>query len=235
MKIFVAFHFDDEVERPPGELSNRDLAGFVKELIESHGMTPVSGEHVGGGQLENEIKQEIEASDGLIALCTADQKLAEGGARATQWVENELGKAKEGKPCIAVIEETVVNNGMYEGHEHAPLERSEPVPTLIKLSHTLTRWKTSTATFEVLPADIAEMAADPEMDLECYYQLWSKGKPGEWIPIQLVPEENGTYATVNVTSPEDGVRFKVKYDNKLWASRVTPQRTQVVFKPYRKK
>ncbi|MDH3523406.1 MAG: hypothetical protein OES32_07440 [Acidobacteriota bacterium] len=236
MRIFVAYHFDQDVEREPGEPSNQDLAGMVKDLIESHGMTAVSGEHVGGGQLEGAIRREIAASDGLVALCTADQKIDGGGARATKWVEDELGTARAAKkPCIGLFEAPVANDGLYEGYEYAPLERREPVSALIKLSHTLTRWKTSTARFQVLPAEIAELAGDPDVEIECHYQLWSKGVPGEWLRVHLEPGQRGTFATVDVGGPDDGVRFKVRYDGELWATKVTSQGTQVVFKRHGKR
>ena len=81
--LFLSFSFRD---------SDRDLVQKVEQLLASHGIQVVTGRNLGGGPLTQEVMARIEQTDGLIALATRRDQLAQppGTWTTHQWVRDEL-------------------------------------------------------------------------------------------------------------------------------------------------
>lgn len=132
MKIFLAYAFRDE---------DKPLAAEVKELLRKRGMELVTGEDLGGEALTPEVQQRIDGCDGLIALLTRREALQNGGWTTHPWVVDELGYARARKlKAVAVVEEGVGTGGMYQPHEHIPLDRAQLDKALLRLGDALHQW-----------------------------------------------------------------------------------------------
>jgi hypothetical protein len=236
MKVFLSFHFVEEATRPSGEISNRALMQFARQLIESHGIEVITGERLGGGPLRPEVQRLIEDADALVALCTADVELAAGGYHCSEWVRGELDHARREVEIhsIALLETGVDLGGMFKDHEIIPLDRRAPLEALLALSQTLARWKTVALKVEVLPPELRELAADPEDELTCQYRLCDQGKFTDWQPVRLIPEREGTFAYIKAASTGQGIQFMLRHRGELWTSPVTPQRMRVELEKVRR-
>src|SRR2546423_335603 len=127
--IFLSFRYDD---------LNKKLASQVEDLIESHSLSAVTGDMLGGEVVTPEVLKQVEQADALIALLTRRDQLANG-----QWtthpfclVELQHARTKQ-KPAIALIEDGVSDIGPFSENEHIAYSTNEPLSTFLKLSRTI--------------------------------------------------------------------------------------------------
>jgi hypothetical protein len=225
MKLFLAFAF-----RP----QDKELVGHVDQLLASHHVNVVTGEGVGGEQLNPAVQARIDQCDALIALATQRDAVQGGGFTTHQWVLDELGYARsQRKRAIAVIESGVDVVGMYQPHEYIPLDRAQPLSSFLRLSETIGLWKQEIGRAVkvqlVAPALVAALASGAN-GIQCAYRLWLQGKPSEWIPVTAVPELGGAFVWVNGVQEEHLIQIQVRNNGKIWTSLATSQWLQVGLK-----
>lgn len=227
MKIFLAFSYRDE---------DMELAGYLKQLLVSHGIEIHTGENLGGEELSPAVKEEIDKSDALIALLTRRDSLSSGGWITHQWVIEELNYAYgKGKMAIALKEGDIALSGMTQQHHHIVLNRSNPTKSLLDLSLTIGRWKAklgSTLKFQILPPGLAARLASGDSSIECKYRLWTRGVPdrAEWKDAneaKIAPEDFTTFAYVNGVQEHQLVQFRVMDHGNEWLSPARSQWMQI--------
>jgi hypothetical protein len=217
MKIFLSFCFRDE---------NKELVANVKQVITSHGMLSITGEHLGGGQVNTTIESKISECDGLVALFTA----FDGNS---DWVYYERILATK-KAAITMAETGVVLGGLLSTYEKIIIDRSNQLPALLSLSHTLGEWKQKfgrTVKVEVAPPGLAERLGSGDAHISCRYRLWNKGTATEWHDAKPVPEGLGTFIYIDGVQEDQLIQLQVDDKGTIWQSRANPQLMQIELKP----
>lgn len=115
---------------------------IVERLLSSHGVRLVSGHALQGEAISSAIMRRIEEADGLIALLTRRDKLADGGWSTHMWVRDELEYAyRLGKPTVCFVESGVNPGlGLIE-REQIRFDREDVLLSLLKLSDIIGKWK----------------------------------------------------------------------------------------------
>src|SRR5437762_14343109 len=99
LRVFLARTFQTQ---------DRDLVHSIDRLLSSHDVEVLTGDCAGGEKLEEEIRRRIEQSDGLVALRTRRDPIANSGAdkwTTHQWVDDEYGMARsKNSKAVALVE-----------------------------------------------------------------------------------------------------------------------------------
>lgn len=218
MKVFLAFAF-----RP----QDKDLVGYVDQLLASHHAQAVTGEGLGGEQLNPAVQARIDSCDGLVALATQRDAKRDGGFTTHQWVLDELSYARnQKKRAIAVIEHGVDVGGMFQPYEYIPMDRAQPLPAILRLSETVGLWKQErgrAVKVQIMPSDLASKLGAGVNGAQCAYRLWLQGKYSDWIAATPVPEGGGTFVWVEGVQDEHLIQIQITNKGKVWSSPATSQ------------
>jgi len=221
-KVFLGFAFRQE---------DRDLAGYVEDLLASHDIRMITGEHLGGNQLTDAVKAQIDKVDALIALLTCREQFASGGWATHQWVLDEISYARSRNiPAIAIVENGVKLEGAYVQHEYIPLEKSQPLPTFLKLSQTIHAWKQEigdTAIVQIQPEDAAEFASQYAESVKCQYRFFHEGDYTDWKEAKVAEAPGGTLIYIKGVKPNCSVQVTMSNQQTVWQSKVEPQWVRV--------
>ena len=216
MNIFLAFAFRD-VDKP--------LVGYMDRLLASQFVQSKTGENLGGEMLTPVVQKRIEDSDALIALLTRRDQLASCGWTTHAWVKDELAWARaKGKPAVALIEEGVTVDGMFQPHEYIPLQRDNPLEAILRLAETVAGWKQDVGRLikvQLAPEDLAAKLGEGE--IPCRHRLWQKGKFTDWRDVTPVPETGGTFIYINGVREDQLIQIRVEEPGKVWQSPATSQ------------
>lgn len=216
MNIFLAFSYREE---------DKLLAQYVERLFASQLVKPITGEHLEGGQLTQEVQKRIVASDALVALLTHRDQLLTGGWTTHQWVTDELAWARaNGKRAIAILEDGINLGGMFQPHECIPLCRANPLEAFIRLAETISGWKQDKGRMvkvQIAPEIIADKLSDD--NVTCERRFWKQGSYTEWQKVTPVPEPGGTFVYLDGVQDEHLVQLKADDDGKTWQSPATSQ------------
>lgn len=219
-RIFLSFSFRDQ---------DRELASQAERLLNSHGITVITGRRLGGEALTPAIQQRINECDGLVALLTRRDQLAGGGWTTHNWVRDELTFARDhDKRTIALVEKDVQAEGAFGENERLPFDRDAPLEAFLALSETIGVWKHEAGRrmrVQILPPEFVEWAAALPNEPVCLYRVFdANGQPSEWHEAKAVPEPGGMFA--HLRGIRDGylVQLKVQYNAQTWQSRaMSPQ------------
>jgi len=220
-RIFLAFAYRD---------TDRELANQVQQLLGSHDVPVITGENLGGQALTPAVKERIDDSDALIALLTRRDKLGRKNKFTThQWVQEELGYARDNKKrAIALVEDGVDVGGMYAPHEYIPFDRQNPLPAFLRLSDTVGQWKREigrTIKVLILPPELARTVGQGE--IKCRYRFSAEGKWTTWNETEAIREVGGTFAYLVGVRDDHTIQLEVKLPNARWQSIATPQWVQI--------
>lgn len=214
-KIFLSYSFRPE---------NEQVVRQVDRLIRSHGLLPVTGDVLGGGELTPEVQALIAQSDALISLFTRDKKIG-GNWIPTKWVRKELRSArKREQPAIAMVETGVKIGGE---NEYISFNRAAPCEAMIKLSQTIGRWKESVGRsleIRLLPEAAARMASGD--NARCRYRLTPQGgaKPSAWKEGRVARRPGGVFLLVQGAKFDELIEVKiVRGRADRWRSDEAPQ------------
>lgn len=217
-RVFLAYSFRDE---------DRELVTFVEHLLASHDVLAVTGEAVGGGGITPTVQSRIQASDGLIALLTRGDPLAEGGWTTHPWVRDELIHARGfGKPAIALCENGVPTAGMYSDHERIDFARDRVLDALLALSRTLGEWRRRsgrTLKVQILPEDVAAKLGAGNGAVQCRYRFIAGDNVHEWQDARPIPEVGGTFVYVRGVQDHFLIQLEVGVGPTRWYSPATSQ------------
>lgn len=223
MNIFLAFAFRDK---------DKELAGIVDRLLACQSIQLTTGKLLGGNALTPAVKQRIESCDALVALLTRRDQLVNGSWTTHDWVEDELQHARTAvKPAIALIESGVTPGGMYQQHEHIPLDRSDPTEALLCLAETVADWKKErgrSIKVRLTPDDLGRrlgLSGQP-----CRYRFMLEGNTTEWKVAAPFTEAGGaSYVWVHGIHENQLVEVHADETGKRWRSNMTPQDMQIEF------
>jgi hypothetical protein len=215
---FLAFAYRDR---------DRALAAQVELLLRSHDIVTKDGQILGGEALTPAVQALIDESDGLIALLTRRDQLAVGGWTTHQWVKDELAYARgKGKPALALIEQGVAADGMFQSYQYLPYQADAPLQAFVDLSRTIWDWKRKagrTIRVNLLPPDVATFISEDDTVL-CHYRLWARNEETEWRAVKPIPQPNGEvhlYLT-GVQAHHDNVQVKVTGPGRVWKAQLDP-------------
>jgi hypothetical protein len=218
MKIFLAFAFRDD---------DKSLVSHIDQLLASQSVQVVTGQGLGGEQLTPAVQQRIDACDGLVALLTRRDPLANNAWTTHQWVRDELAYARNAKKKgTALLETGVENAGMYQPHEFIPLDRGDLIPALLRLSDCIGLWKLElgrTVKVQLGPPALAKKAGNGAAGLTCSYRLWIQGKFTPWEQVTPVPEGGGTFVYVPGVQDEHLIQIRIDEKGKVWQSLAASQ------------
>jgi hypothetical protein len=216
-KIFLSFRYDDV---------NKRLASQVEELIESHSLSAVTGDVLGGEAVTPEVLKQVEEADGLIALLTRRDQLANGKWTTHPYCLVELQHARtNGKPTIALIEDGVDEAGPFRENEHIAFSVNEPLPAFLKLSRTIWRWKLRagrTLKIQIIPQDVAQEIWSDRNVCNWEYRLSSGQEETAWREAKPRKEPGGLFLYVLVPDDTMLIEVRIKSPNKSWLSEATP-------------
>ncbi len=221
-KIFLSFSFD----------TARDLSGLVGQLLDSHDLTPVTGERAAGDPLRDRIFGQIRNCDGLIALLTQrDEIVNNAGWKPSDWVRDELNHARtNGLRTIALVEEGVVVGGAFTDHERIHFTREALVEAILALSTTLGIWKREAGRrvkVRIMPEVLSRAPRFVRGQMNCEYRYLIEGQPTNWRPITPLPEVGST--VVYLPGVQDGhlIQLQVRDGSNEWQSDFVHQSLEV--------
>ena len=224
--VFLAYSFREQ---------DQDLVALVEHLLATHDILAVTGEGVGGGEITPVVRARILGSDGLIALLTRRDALADGGWTTHDWVRHELTVAREaGKPSIGVFEKGVATAGPYGDNERVDLDRESIAEGLLALSRTVGEWKRSagrTLKVQILPEDVATQVGEANGNAVCRYRFLSGGEWMEGRDARPIPEVGGTFVYVRGVRDDYLIQVQVEGFGSTWYSPATSQYLPVRLTP----
>jgi hypothetical protein len=209
MKMFLAFAFRDE---------DKELVDGADRLIASHLWQVLSGEDLGGAQLNPAVQARIDKCHGVVGLLTRREAKQAGGYTTHQWVLDELGYARaRGIRAIALVEDGVDVGGMYQPHEYIALDRAKPAPALLRLSETIGLWRQEfgrTVKVQLLPTALGRKIAGGGNGVSCTHRLFLDGKYTPWTEVTPVPEGGGTFVYLEGVQDAHLIQIKVQDQGK---------------------
>src|SRR5574338_1323678 len=132
MKIFLSYSFRPE---------DQELASKIRETLEDFDFKTETGKHLGGAELEDEIKKRIEDVGALVTLFTK-RSHAECNESTHDWVKWELQQARDkDKFAIVLIEDGVPLGGPEKSKEYIQFAREKFDATLLALMKKTMVWK----------------------------------------------------------------------------------------------
>lgn len=226
--VFVAQTFDPK---------DRLLVSEIDRILYSHGIQGVTGHHLGGDALDDAVRQRIDSCDCLVALATRRDPKADNSWTTHPWVINEYDYAKANdKEAIALVEEGVEWQGMYQAHEYIPLDRERLSDALLKLSNNIGIWKEragETWKLQVFPEELAERIELEGAGYECTYRTVQQGNYSDWHPVTPVPEPGGVFLYVKGVTTQQKIEVKLSRNREVWKSPATPKWMPVKLKELR--
>jgi len=179
--IFLSYHFDPQVKL---------LAGLVEDMIKSHDIDVVTGKHLGGAELNNEIKARIRSCSGLIYILT---KREEG--KTNQWITSEITIADTLQiPFIGIIEVGIPVPGPFIAREHIMHTSADEANLWLKLSATIGKWKADSGRVieaYLEPPDVVALIRDNFDFIKVKYRLYDADyKYTDWredAPLKRTP------------------------------------------------
>lgn len=224
-QIFLSFHFSTRPDHP-----DRILADQVRDLLLSHGITPVTGEQLGGQALTPAVMKKIEASDGLIALCTRRERIKDSDQWITHpWVEDEFNHACSLEiRAIRLLQASVANSGAYSSRQYIEYDPNDAVQALLKLSKTIGDWKYEAGRplkIQLLlqPQAKAARFSDGDDSYRWEYRFYRNGKPTGWAKAGLVPEPGGLFLYLEGVRDDDLIQVQLSAPRQFQrTSKATP-------------
>jgi len=220
MKVFIAFGYNDR---------DKWIKETIFPLIQSFGITPLSGEDLYGEILSEEVKKRIREADALLAFCT-QRKQFEGGKFATHpWVLNELSAAITENKKIAIFMEDLVDVdqlGMAKDRQRTFFKLEEKEKLLIELIKALHEWKQkfSSLKIKLIPETVTEelkaFLADPKSPVFCEYCFYMDGKETEFFKTKVRNIKNTLYIEIDDIPKEKDItiQLRITVREKLWFS-----------------
>lgn len=231
--VFLSFHFDGV---------DRDVAAQVQTLLESHDLRPITGEHLGGGQIAPVVESRIENSDAFIAIAMPDatQPRANNRFNTYDWIGSELAHAysKGKRRTVLLHKDADLGAGLAAGAERIAYDPGSPLPAFLKLAATLGVWKseagrsvTLALVNEELLAAVDTLAGD-FTGTRCEYRLHRDNAPPplNWTPSYLRGDVGAIVAFASGVQDEDLIEVRVNINGAVYYSRAEPQLVKVQMK-----
>lgn len=197
MKVFVAHGF-----RP----RDRWVGDHVVPLVEAFGAQVLTGEHLGGEQITDAVKERIRDSDGMIGFLTA-REAASTADETHRWVSNELAfaLANPGTRILEVREVGVTDQGGLPGdRQHLVYDPSDEASCLVGIARVLGEWSQGiTMRVLLLPDDIVQKIT-PLMTrpgFTCTYSLSVEGRVTTEMRADLIRRPGGVQLTARGIPP----------------------------------
>lgn len=215
-KIFLSYTY---APHPDYAAQCDELQRGVRIVAQAMGLRIETGEDLGGGALNPEVKGRIEDSDALIAIVTP--QLDAGNKTLPQWVLDEYTHSKSvGKSAIRVIHADLNIGGMH-ANEHYIKYGAVPISsTLISVMSTIGLWKGQIGRamrIEIAPTDVCRRFRS-ESGHQCSYQLLRDAKESNWRPAKVFPEPGAIYAYLNGVPDDSKLRLRLQVDGETWQS-----------------
>ena|SRR5687767_10560453 len=215
--IFLSYHYD---------APNKDLAGQVEELVESHNLRATTGDVLGGNALTDALKEDIARADALVALLTRAQQLAGGAWITHPFCTSELQYARSiGKPAIALLEAGIEPQGLFQENEYIQYVAATPLPAFLKLSRTIWRWKLDAGRIlklQVIPQDTAQEIWTKQAECQWQYRLLNGLEESAWKAAKARKEPGGLYLYVQVPDDTTLIEVRIQCPTRLWTSDAIP-------------
>jgi hypothetical protein len=217
VNVFLSFRYDD---------AGKQLARLVEDLLESHSLRATTGDVLGGEILTPEIQRQIEDADALVALLTRRDQLQNGSWTTHPFCLQELQHARgKGKPAVAIVEDGVAMGGFEQQYEYIPYNAEQLLPTFLKLSRTIRKWKQRvgrTIKIQVEPPDVAQEVWVNRANCVWEYRLSSGLRETEWQATKARREANGLFVFVQVPDDTWMIEVRARSGKRAWVSDATP-------------
>lgn len=222
-KIFLSFSF---------RAADRELVAAIEQLLASHQIQVSTGRRLGGEPLTEAIKEKINQADGLVALLTRREQLANGGWTTHDWVRDELNFARQAnKKAIALVEAGVQIGGAYANHEHIPFNRAESLlDAFLAVSDTIGVWKIQAGRLikvRIMPENLAREPRLLSGQAQLQYRYLSGGEFTRWQTILPVPEVGATVVYLPGSWENNLIQLQIIDGPVQWLSPATPQLIEI--------
>lgn len=161
-RVFVSYKFRDRDE---------EIARQVKQLIESHDLSPSDGRYLAGGLIDDEVDTRLKEADALVALFL----LPNDPGDDFSWLLTEFTQARAtGRPCIAIFENGFKPFNALARRQYLNLEPKEPLRAFLDLSTTIGQWKRNagrSVRVRLNPLWIADELLTPGSGAACTYRV----------------------------------------------------------------
>lgn len=198
----------------------------IERLVRSHGLVLATAEVVGGENLTDAIKDQIEKSDALVAfLAKVGEDAQTRQGLTTHWVTSELQHARDrNQRAIAVIEQGVSYDGLgAAGREYITFIRSDPHEAFVRLSETIALWKQEAGRFldiRLIPKE-AEEATET---MQCKFRIIRSGIAGEWMDVEANDRPGGVFIGLAGIKPDEEIQVQLLENGTAkWRSKRSPQ------------
>jgi hypothetical protein len=217
-QVFLSYTYNPH---PDHAAESETLKRQTTTVIESMDLHVSDGEDVGGEQLNDAVRQRIDAADALIALVTPWRDAA-GNKVAPPWVADEFTHAKaRGKPAIKIMHASLAPAGMYgASHEYILFQPNAAADVLLKLMRTLALWKKSNGRpmeLEIAP-DVMNQRFDTSKIRACKFQLFKDYRESDWRDARIWPQPGAIYAYLPAVPDKAKLRLQIEQDNEIWQS-----------------
>jgi hypothetical protein len=224
--VFLSFSFRDPDRQWASDIQNI-LAGFRLQVI--------TGEHLGGRVLSEEVKSRIRRCDGLIALLTRREEIVGGGWTTHEWVKDEINFARENnKHAIALVEDGIDVSGLQASHEYIKFDRNDIDKAFLNLIKDVSEWikweedPGTTIKAGIFPEALAAKLRHSNGDYQCRYRLIAQGQSTPWKDVVPIPEQGGTFIYLQGVKEDYLIQIEVTENSKTgmpkkWLSLASPQ------------
>jgi len=218
-RVFLSYHYDDHI---------LPIARQFERLIRSHDLSVVDGQRLGGQQLTEGVRKQIQKSDAMLILLTQREQ-----GQCNAWVAHERTTAyNEGIPFIAVIEEGVDNNGPFEDFEYIHYQTADLVEPLLKVSETVFKWKLDLGEMiEVYlePDEITDaIRANIDRDEIVRYRFFDEVVQWtDWKKPVIKPTAGGISLYLDGVKKDSELQIQVRTNQRSWSSDVVNRNLRV--------
>ena len=208
--IFISHHFDDKGNK---------LAEFVKALVISHNIQPITGRRLEGQPLSNGVKNKICDCQATIVLLTNREE-----GRNNQWVRDERAYA-DGKnhEIITLLDEGLFEDGMYSDNERLRIDWHQLHLCILDLSETIRSWKIKKGNnlkLLIQPDSVSDQIMNNYDNIIVRYKIRACDSFSQvsWTIIQARPEIGGATISIPGVKDNDLIEIEVNVNNEIWAS-----------------
>ncbi len=222
-KIFISHHFDEK---------GKKLADFVKTLVGTHNIRPVTGERLGGQGLNRGVKDLLDQCQATIVLLT---DRAEG--KDNQWVTDERAYA-DGKNhyFITLLDEGLYDTGMYSNYERIRIKWNELHLNILDLSETIKQWKKkegSDLKLLIQPKTLSDIVLDSYDEVLFRYKKRAVDDDTEahWQDVKARPDPGGLMIKIPKVKDDDLIEvIKTSIAGETWSAKAVIPNAKVELK-----
>jgi hypothetical protein len=217
-KVFLSYTYRPH---PDHAEETERLQRYARRVIEAMGLRVIDGVDLGGGALDDALKERISDADALIALMTPQADQA-NQIDEPQFVASEFTFADaRQKPTLRIIHQALQPRGLGAANEYFSFAAGRELDVVFKLMNTLAIWKRElgeAVRLRLEPQDVAGRY-DETQGHECEYQRITTRGMEPWQRAIVLAEPGAAYVYLPKIRTGERVRVRLEVDGERWLSK----------------